>query len=122
MDPELYQKTKDPNYKHIARTLYNVATAFSYAGKEDPMKIPSIYSVTDAMNPTITGTVNLDYRSLFLHFECNSIFYKADILQALKADYIATLSECREVTLESLNHGKWHKFVDNLLRLLAPLL
>ena len=55
MDPELYQKTKEPNYKHIARTLYNVATAFSYAGKEDPLKNSAVNSVTDITSPTITG-------------------------------------------------------------------
>ena len=33
------------------------------------------------------GTVNLDYRSLFLHFENNSLFYKAELLQDLKEDY-----------------------------------
>jgi len=68
------------------------------------------------------GTVNLDYRSLFLHFECNSIFYKADILKTLKADYMATLEECREVTLDSLNRGKMHRSVNGLLRVAAPLL
>jgi cardiolipin synthase len=78
-------------------------------------------SLADDVIGTV-GTVNLDYRSLFLHFECNSLFYKAEILKDLKADYLKTQEECEEITLESLNHGKFHKFVDNLLRLATPLM
>ena len=43
------------------------------------------------------GTVNLDYRSLFLHFECNSLFYKSSILDELKIDMIETQKKCKEV-------------------------
>ncbi len=68
------------------------------------------------------GTVNLDYRSLFLHFECNSVFYKADIINKLKQDYIDTQSKCTERKLDSIKNGLLHKFVDNLLRVIAPLL
>ncbi len=68
------------------------------------------------------GTVNLDYRSLFLHFECSSVFYKADIVKELKADYLNSLKECRERSLEDINTKLIHKLIDNFLRLLAPLL
>ncbi|WP_026660484.1 cardiolipin synthase [Butyrivibrio sp. AC2005] len=68
------------------------------------------------------GTVNLDYRSLFLHFECSSVFYKADIVDALKADYLSTLKECRERHLEDINRKFIHKIIDNFLRVVAPLL
>ena len=68
------------------------------------------------------GTVNLDYRSLFLHFECNSVFYKADILNDLKNDYIETQSKCREWKLEDTKKGLLQRFIDNLLRVIAPLL
>ncbi len=68
------------------------------------------------------GTVNLDYRSLFLHFECNSLFYRADIIEPLKADYLKTQEECRERTLDNINNGRFYRFADSLLRLIAPLL
>ncbi len=68
------------------------------------------------------GTVNLDYRSLFLHFECNSVFYKADILEELKKDYLETLTECEERTLDNINNGRLYRFVDSLLRVIAPLM
>ena len=87
----------------------------------DPGFVHAKASIADDKIGTI-GTVNLDYRSLFLHFECNSLYYKADILKDLKADFLKTQEECHEVTLESLNTKRMHKFVDNLLRAIAPLL
>lgn len=67
------------------------------------------------------GTVNLDYRSLYLHFENNSIFYKASLLADWKADFLATQAQCRERTTENVagNFGKW--FLDGILRIFAPL-
>lgn len=68
------------------------------------------------------GTVNLDYRSLFLHFENNSLFYGASLLADLKADFEATQAQCRQMVLghnvrESF--GSW--LVNGVLRLFAPL-
>lgn len=45
------------------------------------------------------GTVNLDYRSLFLHFENNSLFYDAPILHDIKADFLNTQAQCRKMRL-----------------------
>lgn len=68
------------------------------------------------------GTVNLDYRSLFLHFECNAVFYKADIIEDLKQDYLNTLSESVERTSKDVKKGALHNLVDNFLRIAAPLM
>lgn len=67
------------------------------------------------------GTVNLDYRSLFLHFENNSVFYHASILQSLKQDYLRTLDKCRSVALTDTHDGFFHLMLDGILRLFAPL-
>ena len=68
------------------------------------------------------GTVNLDYRSLFLHFECNSVFYKADIIEDLKKDYLDTEAECVQRTLDDMKKGPFYRLVNNFLRVIAPLL
>ena len=67
------------------------------------------------------GTVNLDYRSLFLHFENNALFYQASLLKDLKADFMATQEQCRERTLDNIgvSFGKW--ILDGMLRIFAPL-
>ena len=68
------------------------------------------------------GTVNLDYRSLFLHFECNAVFYKADIIKELKQDYLNTQQESVERFLDDVKKGILYNLVNNFLRIIAPLL
>ena len=46
------------------------------------------------------GTVNLDYRSLYLHYECNALFYKASLLEDLKNDFEESMHVSRERTLQ----------------------
>lgn len=67
------------------------------------------------------GTVNLDYRSLFLHFENNALFYRVPILKDSKADYLSTQTLCRPRTLDNIgvSFKKW--VVDGVLRIFAPL-
>ena len=67
------------------------------------------------------GTVNLDYRSLFLHFENNSIFYQSSVLHTLKHDYTDTLKKCRPVALSDTRGGFFRLILDGILRLFAPL-
>ena len=68
------------------------------------------------------GTVNMDYRSLFLHFECESVFYKADIIETLKNDYQKTLEDCEEETAENISNSIFCRLLDSTLRLVAPLM
>ena len=77
-------------------------------------------SLIDGVAGTV-GTVNLDYRSLFLHFENNSLFYKASLLDSLRADFLATQAQCRQRTLDNIDKGFWHWLVDGVLRIFAPL-
>lgn len=68
------------------------------------------------------GTVNLDYRSLFLHFENNSIFYGAKIIGDIKADFLKTQAKCRSMIFgENVKKSFSRWFVDGILRLFAPL-
>lgn len=68
------------------------------------------------------GTVNLDYRSLFLHFECSSIFYKADIMDDLKKDYLESQALSRERFADDIKRGIFHRLLNSILRVAAPLL
>ncbi len=77
-------------------------------------------SIVDGVVGSV-GTVNLDYRSLFLHFENNSLFYRASLLDDLKADFLATQEKCRERTVDNIDKGFWHWLTDGILRIFAPL-
>lgn len=69
------------------------------------------------------GTINLDYRSLYHHFECATYLYKTDCIPAIEADFQATLAKCRQVTMETARHEKWIvKLTGCLMKAVAPLL
>lgn len=70
----------------------------------------------------VLGSVNLDYRSLFLHFECSSIFFDSSIIKTFKADILDTQSKCRQRTLEDTKRGFFGRLIDGVLRIFAPLL
>ena len=69
------------------------------------------------------GTSNLDYRSLYHHFENNVLLMGCDAIRDMSADFDRMLPQCREVT-DSYTTGKgallgtWQY----ILRLFAPLL
>ena len=67
------------------------------------------------------GSVNLDFRSFFLHFECNTLFYKVPALLDLKADMLETQNKCKEIKLEESRFKLIHSIVNSILRIFAPL-
>ena len=71
----------------------------------------------------VVGSINLDFRSLYLHFECGVYFYDSPIVTSAEEDFQNTLKECNIVTdLECRNRPIWYKFCGKVLRLFAPLM
>ena len=71
----------------------------------------------------VTGSINLDYRSLFLHFECAAYMYNNPAVAEVEADYMDTLSKCEEITLEDCRKfGVMKRIAGRVLRLFAPLM
>lgn len=67
------------------------------------------------------GTVNLDYRSLFLHFENNSLFYRSSVISKIKADFLATQEKCVVIKPYDARQYSYRWAIDGLLRIFAPL-
>ncbi len=71
----------------------------------------------------VVGTVNLDYRSLYLHFECGVWMYGSEAVMQIKEDALELFQECEEITLEMYrSKGVWTRIWQSVLRLFAPLL
>ncbi len=71
----------------------------------------------------VVGTINLDYRSLYHHFECATYLYQVDGIREMEADFQATLKKCRQVTRETLRREKWTlKWMGRFLKAVAPLM
>ena len=69
------------------------------------------------------GTVNLDYRSLYLHFEDGVFLYRADCVEAVEQDFRETIPVCQEITLEQCRATSLPvRLLRSVLRLLAPLM
>ncbi len=70
----------------------------------------------------VVGTINLDYRSLYLHFENAVQLYKCRAVQDVAADFEDTFPKCREVTQRYKARSGPMRFGQCLLRLFAPLM
>ena len=68
------------------------------------------------------GTINLDYRSLYLHFECGIYMEEVDEIKHIKKDLVDTLEECHQVTLEEATTKGLKEVWLGILRLFAPLM
>lgn len=71
----------------------------------------------------VVGSINLDYRSLFLHFECASYFYRHPVVAQVEQDMQDTLKKCMQITLEDCKRFNILKrAAGHVLRLFAPLM
>lgn len=71
----------------------------------------------------VVGTINLDYRSLYHHFECATYMYKTSCIKDIEEDYSRTLEKCSEVTFETIRKEKTStKIRGSFARLIAPLM
>ncbi|MBR1969623.1 MAG: cardiolipin synthase [Clostridia bacterium] len=71
----------------------------------------------------VVGSINLDYRSLYLHFECASLFIDSPVVQSVYSDFKETLKKCRLITKEECDSIPPHKkILYAILRLFAPLM
>lgn len=71
----------------------------------------------------IVGTINMDYRSLYLHFECAALLYKNVEIPAIEKDFQCTLKKCQKITQDDYNKlNIVTKLIGMVLRLFAPLM
>ncbi len=71
----------------------------------------------------VVGTINLDYRSLYHHFECATYLYETDCIPQIEKDFQAAIAVSRQVTKESVRKEKlFLKLTGRLMKAVAPLL
>ncbi|WP_297233862.1 cardiolipin synthase [uncultured Flavonifractor sp.] len=70
----------------------------------------------------VVGTINMDYRSMFLHFEDAVLLYQDLTILDIKADFWSTQLQCQRITLEQCLERSWlRRLFRSILRVLAPL-
>ncbi len=71
----------------------------------------------------VVGTINLDYRSLYHHFECAAYMYRTDCIGEIEKDFQDTMQKCRTVTEQTVREEKLRvKATGAVLKVVAPLL
>ncbi len=78
--------------------------------------------VSDDMK-AVVGTINLDFRSLYLHWEDAVYFYGNSVVHSVENDFMETLSKCQKISLEDCKKfSLFDKVAGKVLRLIAPLM
>ncbi len=93
----------------------------------------SIYQYTPGFNHgktfvvddryAVVGTINLDYRSLYLHFECGVWMYRTSSVEQVKKSTLKALEASEKITLEKVRGiSKVKKIIRTILKIFAPLM
>ncbi len=114
----------DKKYANLlAKSHYRVLTEagvriFEYT----PGFVHSKVFVSDDIR-AVVGTINLDYRSLYLHFECAAYLYKVPAIRDILRDFADTFPRCREITaLDAASLPLSTRLMGWILKLAAPLM
>lgn len=71
----------------------------------------------------VVGTINLDYRSLYLHYECGVWLFNTKSVAHVKQDFLDTLAVSHAIKLADMQNIKWYKkLLATILRTFAPLM
>lgn len=117
---------------HIPDKWYAYSTAWSYYPEllEAHVRIfeyePGFvhaknFSADDSIG--VVGTINMDYRSLYLHFECAAVLYGSETIKAIRKDFEESLGRSIEITSDDCRKRPLLKrIVGWVLRIFAPLL
>lgn len=103
---------------HYKRLVSSGVQIFEYT----PGFVHAKVFVSDGCKATV-GTINLDYRSLYHHFECATYMYRTTCIPSIEGDFNNTLSKCRRVTFKTIKKEKLsYKIMGSLLKFIAPLM
>ena len=114
----------DKDYVHLMTRAYYIPLVeagvriFEY----QPGFIHSKVFLTDD-SLAVVGTVNLDFRSLYLHFENGVWLYDADCIAQIHDDFEETFLQCREVSYQDCMTTPWYlRLARSILRIFSPLM
>ena len=107
----------------LAKTYYNqLLEAGVRIFEYEPGFVHAKVFVSDDVK-AVVGTVNLDYRSLYHHFECGLVLYRNSQVAVMEQDIQDTLKKCIRVEAEDYKKLKLtDRALGRIMRLVAPLM
>ncbi|MDO5293493.1 MAG: cardiolipin synthase [bacterium] len=71
----------------------------------------------------IVGTINMDYRSFYLHYENGIWMSNREVIEVIRKDFVKTLEECHEFTYDEWRNRPWVlKAYQNVISLFSTLM
>lgn len=105
-------------HTYYRRLLENGVQIYEY----EPGFVHAKVFVSDDCKATV-GTINLDYRSLYHHFECGTYLYASPEVAKIEQDFQQTLARCVRADAELLKNDPFmRKLIGPGMRIIAPLL
>jgi cardiolipin synthase len=107
----------------LAKTYYNqLLEAGVKIYEYEPGFVHAKVFVSDDVK-AVVGTVNLDYRSLYHHFECGLVLYRNSQIAVMEQDVQDTLQKCIEMKVEDYKKLKLtERALGRIMRIVAPLM
>ena len=69
------------------------------------------------------GTINLDYRSLYHHFENAVLVHEGEFSRKMENDFLKTLEDCKEIRFNNLNTVSiFRRIIGSVAKIFAPLM
>ena len=103
------------NYEVLVQAgvrIYEYTPGFNHA---------KTFAVDDTLG--VVGTINMDFRSLYLHFDCGALLYDTDTVRDVRDDFLQTLRRCQIISLADCRSVRlYQKLGRALLRMFAPLM
>jgi len=71
----------------------------------------------------VVGSMNLDYRSLYWHYECSAYLYQVPAIADIYKDFVETQAMCEQVSQETIKKiSGFSKVTAYILKIVAPLM
>ncbi|HOQ00818.1 MAG TPA: cardiolipin synthase [Acetivibrio clariflavus] len=71
----------------------------------------------------LVSTINMDYRSFFMQYECGVWMYNSSVVMDIKKDFLNTLEVCREMKIQDFKDIKWYNvLLVSILKIFAPIM
>lgn len=107
----------------LARSYYKELNAIGVEVYEYTPGFVHAKSTVGDGKRAIVGTVNYDYRSLYLHYECGLYMYDVPEIADIEFDFIETLSACKRMTNVEYANLPWHyRLLGRVLRFVATMI
>lgn len=108
---------------YIARTYYPILLKAGIRVYEYTPGFVHAKAFVSDDRAAVVGTINLDYRSFYHHFECGAYFYENSVVYKVEEDFQNTLQQCLEVTMEYYRKIPFlQKLLGRIFKLIGPLM